>query len=274
MKKTKIAVSLLTMLVLLFVSLLPLSAVFATEGNKDEVKYTVTVPFDVTEEDEEDETNKLEKPEYEDLASRFLTVQPIMIKSMPEVVVENLKVHFSKVYATLAEVWNHGVMFDIVYTVGSTDVAYQTSGSNNLERKIVMNAEHMIKNRANPGALTHELTHAMQAYKDAKYSMKPATSEGGNWIKEGLADYSRFMYDLKAFSLDAYADSQSYTSSYRKTARFFGWLNQNFDTTFLDQFNEALRSEAYTSKIFVKITGKTVDELWQIYAASDHKVTK
>ncbi len=240
----------------------------ASDGNV--VEYTVTIPFTVPEEEEKEEEAK--KPKYEDLASRFLTMDSKVTDAFNTSIISALKKNFSTGYATLADYFNYGIMYNIVYTIDNdTGVAYQTSGRNSMEKKIAMNAQYFKTNRSDIGALTHELTHSVQCYKDAKYGATPS-AEGGNWVCEGMTDWSRYMFDSGSFSLPSYSSSQSYTDSYRVTARFFIWVNENVESTFIEQFNEALKCEAYSSRIFVKITGKTIDELWQMYADSDHKI--
>lgn len=264
MKRKSLLVSLIALMLSLS-ALLVTVFVFA-EGKTKE--YTVTVPFEVVED------APAKKPDYENLADRFLTIeQPVKDEFTPAMVNTLIK-NFSRVYPTLAEKFNHGVMFNIVYTLADQEsAAYETAGRNAWERMIAMNPSYFMKNRNDLGALTHELTHAMQVYKDARYGA-PNTAEGGSWITEGIADWSRYNYDFQRFDLPAYSSSQKYTDSYRITARFFAWVDLNVDTTFMDQFNEALRTERYTSKLFEKVTGHSLEELWAMYAESDHAVTK
>ncbi len=267
MKKTRtVRIVVLVSLVLTAAALLGLSAVFAAS---DPAGLTETVPFEVPVTEEE---KKPQKPAYEDLAAKFLTMDQAVTEAYPANMVKNLERNFSRVYATLADYFNYGVMYDIVYTIDEqTSAAYQTGGRTPLEKKIAMNASYFRANPGDLGALTHELTHALQSYKDSKYGAANSAN-GGSWLTEGVADFSRYTFDLTSFSLPAYSSSQKYTDSYRVTARFYLWLNKNVDPTFMEQFNEGLKCEAYTSGLFVKITGKTVDELWQMYAESDHAI--
>lgn len=247
-----------------------------TERDGKEVnEYEISVPFEVDIDSlyAKDEEEQPVKPEYEDIASKFLTMDALIRNEFNGAFMDVLESDFSKVYVKLAEYFNYGIMYDVVYTIDpDTDAAaYQTAGRNPLEKKIALNPNYFKANRNDFGVLTHELTHTVQEYRDARYSA-PNTSEGGNWITEGITDWSRYTFDRYPFSLPSYSASQSYTDSYRVTARFFLWIDQNIDDTFLEQFNEGLKCEVYTSKLFTKITGKTLDELWSLYAASDHRV--
>lgn len=267
MKKRTLRLTLAALLLLSLIVIFTLTAHADGEGS-DKVPYTATVPFEVV----EDPVPK--KPAYEDLASRFLTIESPVKERFTDRMVTTLINNFSRVYPTLAETFNHGVMFNIVYTLDEQNsAAYETGGRNALERMIAMNPDYFMQNQNDLGALTHELTHAMQVYRDSKYGAAN-TANGGSWITEGIADWSRYNFDLQLFSLPNYSGSQKYTDSYRVTARFFAWVDLNVDTTFMEQFNEALRTEPYSAQFFKRITGKTLDELWQMYAESNHAVSK
>ncbi|WP_211330008.1 basic secretory protein-like protein [Deminuibacter soli] len=107
--------------------------------------------------------------------------------------------------------------------------------------------------------VTHEVMHIVQAYP----SYNPV------WLIEGIADYARYTYGVAnaaaGWSLPAYSSSQSYTDSYRVTARFLVWIQQHGYPQIVDNLNSALHSGTYTSNTWVTLTGKTVDQLWQQY---------
>ena len=105
------------------------------------------------------------------------------------------------------------------------------------------------------GLLTHELTHAVQAY--------PSPNPG--WFTEGLADYARALYGPKVqpgWELPPKLDSrQNYTDSYRTTARFLQWLDTKHPGT-VDKLHRKMQERAFAVEDFKKLTGKTVEELW------------
>jgi hypothetical protein len=105
------------------------------------------------------------------------------------------------------------------------------------------------------GLLTHELTHAVQAY--------PSPNPG--WFTEGLADYARALYGPKVqpnWELPPKLDSrQNYTDSYRTTARFLQWLDAKYPGT-VDKLHRKIQERAFAVEDFKKLTGKTVEELW------------
>ena len=247
-------------------------AVFAEEAAQG---LTATVPFEVKDEDLLLE-KPASKPKVEDVADKFLTLEADVTSYYTASAIKRMKEHFNRIYPVLCEEFNYGVMWDVRYKLDDSNdeyVAYQIGGSRDTEKIIAMNPTHFKKTQTDYSTLTHELTHAVQSYRDAKYG-PDNSANGGEWLTEGVADYSRYLIDPTPFQLPAYSANQSYTDSYRVTARFFVWLDQKYDTTFMNQFNEGLKTEVYTQKLFVKITGKTIDELWAIYAASDHSVSK
>lgn len=105
------------------------------------------------------------------------------------------------------------------------------------------------------GLLTHELTHAVQAY--------PSPNPG--WFTEGLADYARALYGPKVqpgWELPPKLDSrQNYTDSYRTTARFLQWLDTKHPGT-VDKLHRKMQERAFAIEDFKGLTGKTVEELW------------
>lgn len=213
------------------------------------------------------------KVETEDLASRFLIFSEEAQKNFGDRMSAALIAGFNSVYPNLVETWCHGVYKDVIYIPNlDTDVAYTTSGSHSLEKEVDINYKYLTAiNEVD--AVTHELTHVCQDYIDAKYG-DPMSAEGGSWIVEGMTDYSRYMFGIYpgGFALPAYSDNSSYTDSYRVTARFFLWLDQNVLPTFTEEFNEYLRSSSYRSSMFSDLTGYTLDELWQMYSDDSGRI--
>lgn len=110
--------------------------------------------------------------------------------------------------------------------------------------------------------VTHEVMHIVQAY--------PGGSLG--WLTEGIADYTRYAMGINnqqgKWALPDYKAGQSYTNSYRITARFLAWLEQNGYPKIVNEMDAALRAHAYTPELWKQKTGKTLDELWAAYTAN------
>ena len=109
--------------------------------------------------------------------------------------------------------------------------------------------------------VTHEVMHLVQSY---------SSGASPGWLTEGIADYARHKYGVDnaggGWSLPDYSSSQSYTNSYRVTARFLAWLEKNVKSTVVDELNSAIRAKSYSVDTWSQITGKTVDQLWQSYS--------
>lgn len=120
---------------------------------------------------------------------------------------------------------------------------------------VTVSVDWMRRNPNDLGLLTHELTHAVQAY--------PSAEPG--WFTEGLADYARKLYgpkDQPGWSLPTQlTEKQSYKDSYRTTARFLVWLEEKHPGA-VDKLHRRMQDRAYTPDDWKTFTGSTVDELW------------
>lgn len=105
------------------------------------------------------------------------------------------------------------------------------------------------------GLLTHELTHAVQAYPDSN----------PGWLTEGIADYARKRYGPEkqpGWNFPARLTArQSYTNSYGVTARFLVWVDEKHPGT-VDTLHRRMQDREFDLADFQTATGKTVDELW------------
>jgi len=109
--------------------------------------------------------------------------------------------------------------------------------------------------------VTHEVMHLVQSY---------GRSTNPGWLTEGIADYVRYKYGVNnkagKWSLPDYKVTQSYTNSYRVTARFLVWLEQKADKKIVDKLDNACRLHIYIPEIWKQITGNSLDELWDKYS--------
>ncbi|HEY5391744.1 MAG TPA: basic secretory protein-like protein [Hanamia sp.] len=124
-----------------------------------------------------------------------------------------------------------------------------------------VNPEWFHKHPQDVDVVTHEVMHIVQGY---NWNGVPG------WITEGIADFVRNEYGVNNkeadWTLPDYNSRQNYTNAYRVTARFFIWLQQNYDKKLVQELNIAAREKTYTSAFWENKTGKTVDQLWNIYA--------
>ncbi len=102
------------------------------------------------------------------------------------------------------------------------------------------------------GAIVHETTHVVQAYRGR-----------GNpsWLVEGVADYVRFFKFEPQKRRKPNARTARYDASYQTTADFLGYVTEKYDTELVVKLNQAMRSGQYKEELFKDLTGKTVQEL-------------
>ena len=138
----------------------------------------------------------------------------------------------------------------LVFDKGLTVPAY-CSGA-----EIHVSVEWLTQHPEDVALLTHELTHAVQAY----------PPNGPSWMTEGIADYARLIYGPKVqpgWALPArLTQKQSYRNSYRITARFLQWLDEKHPGT-VDKLHRLMQEGTFKLEAFQTMTGKTADELWQ-----------
>ncbi|MFI5378343.1 MAG: basic secretory protein-like protein [Tepidisphaerales bacterium] len=108
------------------------------------------------------------------------------------------------------------------------------------------------------GAVIHEQVHVVQQYRGR-----------GNpgWLVEGIADYIRwFKYEpVPAGTRPRNPDRAKYTDSYRTTAGFLNYVVTTHDKEIVKKLNAAMRQGKYKPEVWKEYTGKTVDELWDLY---------
>lgn len=122
--------------------------------------------------------------------------------------------------------------------------------------RLTISIDWMTKHPDDIGLLTHELTHAVQQY--------PKSDPG--WLTEGIADYARHLYGPQpqpGWELPKrLTDRQSYTNSYRVTARFLLWLDEAYPGS-VDKLHGRMQEQKFKLDDFKTATGKDVDTLWK-----------
>lgn len=165
--------------------------------------------------------------------------------------------NFFAVYPKLISRFNLNATNNVVFQMDTAYVGVAAAGGG----KVTYSASYYRSNAKDIDVVTHEVMHLVQAY--------PAGA-GPGWITEGIADYVRYKYGIDnasaGWSLPAFASSQSYTNSYRITARFLVWLENHVKTSIVNELDNTMRLKTYSANTWKDITGKTVDELWQSYS--------
>lgn len=166
---------------------------------------------------------------------------------------------FFDVYPRLAKTYNKKADKEVVFSI---DTAYKGVAATGGGR-IVYNPDWFKKHPGDIDVVTHEVMHIVQNY---------GNSTGPGWLTEGIADYVRFKFGVDNpganWSLTPFKPTQSYKNAYRITARFLNWLEMNGNKGIVAKLDSAMRDHTYTDASWKNITGKTVDELWEAYAAN------
>jgi hypothetical protein len=114
------------------------------------------------------------------------------------------------------------------------------------------------------GSLVHEAVHVVQQYGYARrHNPHPADNPG--YLVEGIADYIRwFKYEPQSKGAEITERGlarANYDNSYRVTANFLNWVSEKYDKDIVPQLNAAMREGNYSTNLWVKGTGKTVEQL-------------
>lgn len=164
---------------------------------------------------------------------------------------------FFAVYPKLVKAYNKNAKKEVIFVV---DTAYKAVAEASGGR-ILFSAGYMKAHPTDVDIVTHEGMHVVQEY---------GYGSGPVWLTEGIADYVRYKlgYDNvgSKWTLPAFSSSQSYKNSYRITARFFVWLEENVKKDLIKTLDDQLRRKAYTQQSWVDLTGKSLDQLWDDYA--------
>jgi hypothetical protein len=164
---------------------------------------------------------------------------------------------FFTVYPQEVKRFNRDASKKIVFII---DPSYDgvAAASNSIIR---CNPEWMKKHPEDIDVITHEAMHVVQAYHKGHTP---------GWLTEGIADYVRYKYGVNnekgGWQLPTLKPDHHYTSAYRVTARFLVWVEEHVDRKIVDKMNAAAYKGEYKDALWVEYTGKTVDQLWEMYA--------
>ena len=216
------------------------------------------------------------------LADRYLKFSEGSKKLLPQKAVDLLIDAFNKVYADICNFFNNGELLDVIITVKPehgilpsqfvllvTKTDYGVEVAKWEEQHIEFSSYERIFQKQPDDIdfndidfITHELVHVAQ---NSKYAYPI-------WINEGLADYGRAkfgLYDEKGgwYIPKATGDKnkKQYEFGYTIAAGFFIWIEENIDKTLPQDLNYTIKAGKYNDSYFIEKTGKTVDELWEMY---------
>ncbi len=177
----------------------------------------------------------------------------------PVIQKELIETYF-KVFPTLVSTFNPKTTHQVLFV---TDTAYKgvAEASGN---RILFSTTYMNAHPTDIDIVTHEGMHLVQGY---------GYGSGPVWLTEGIADFIRYRYGVdnigskwKLPELTEKQNEKKYENSYRVTARFFEWIDQKVKPGLIIEMDKELRNKTYTKDTWVKLSGKSIDELWDEYA--------
>ena len=170
---------------------------------------------------------------------------------------------FFAVYPVLRKTFNEKARKEVLFVI---DTAYKGVAAAS-DGRIIFSAKYMKDHPTDIDIVTHEGMHVVQGY---------GYGSGPVWLTEGVADYVRYKFGYdnvgSKWYLPAYNAKQQYTNSYRITARFFVWLEQNVQPGIITKIDDLLRKKEYSLESWKNLTGKTLDELWTDYSKNSDKI--
>ena len=130
-------------------------------------------------------------------------------------------------------------------------------------REITVSSRYIKARPDDFGLVIHETTHVAQAY--------PRVREV--WAMEGMTDWIRYFVTepRSRNSWRVNTERSKYTDSYGVTATFFEWLVENKDPEFIKKIHKVFRSRQSVEKFVVEEYGKTCQELWDEFIASQEE---
>jgi hypothetical protein len=185
----------------------------------------------------------------------------------PVIKKELIETYF-KVFPVLVSTFNDKTTHEVLFV---TDTAYKgvAEASGN---RILFSTNYMNAHPTDVDVVTHECMHLVQGY---------GYGSGPVWLTEGIADFIRYKYGVdnigsKWFLPDfnAQQNEKKYENSYRITARFFEWIDQKVKPGLIIQLDKELRNRTYNQDTWARLSGKTIDELWDDYAKNPELTLK
>lgn len=165
--------------------------------------------------------------------------------------------HFFKVYPIMVEFLNPNALKQLVVTLDPDmdGIAHAING------EIFINAAWFMEKPEHIDVITHEGTHIVQDYKKSAL-----------FLQEGIPDFLRHKTGLpnveSTWNIGPYSQSHSLASGYTPASRFLVWLDDRIEKGIVLDADKACRAGTYTPKFWWTRTGRSVDELWDLYAAN------
>jgi hypothetical protein len=189
----------------------------------------------------------------------FISKDPLLDPLLRQKLIDT----YFEIYPTLVKTFNDKSTHDVMFVIDTAYKAVAEASGN----RILFSAAYLKAHPTDIDVVTHETMHIVQGY---GYSAGPV------WLTEGIADYVRYQYGVdnvgSKWSLPAFNAKQNYKNSYRITARFFTWLEQNVKPGLVETLDQQLRTHQYTEQSWQGLTGKSIDQLWEEYSKNPDQI--
>ena len=163
---------------------------------------------------------------------------------------------FFEVYPKEARRFNVSTSRKVTFTIDPSYNGVAETG----EDRVRYNPRWLKEHPEDIDVVTHEVMHIVQDY---RYPVP-------GWLTEGIADYARYVYGVNNlrgnWKLPEFKATQHYTDAYRVTARFLLWIEKKKYRGIVDSLDKAARDGKYTFQLWAKLTGESVDQLWEDYS--------
>lgn len=197
---------------------------------------------------------RLQVADLSSAGSRIFFAEVDASKALPDAVLSVMKTLY-----TPRTVPRH-VRSVTLYLDDMDGVAY-TKGSDldDDHKEIHFSTNHIFNSRARArseilGVIVHEMVHCFQ------YNGKGQCPGG---LIEGIADYVRLRADLAPPHWRK--GGEKWDEGYQTTGYFLAWIEETYGAGSIYKINASMRDQEYNEKIFVDVTGKSVQELWELY---------
>lgn len=161
---------------------------------------------------------------------------------------------FFDVYPMMVAYINPDAQKEVMVTIDPAydGAAYASNGA------IVIGAAFINDKPINIDVITHEVTHIIQFYKRSPHFMQ-----------EGLPDFVRHMIKTRSaettWTIGPFNSQKYLYDGYTPASRFLIWVDNRIEKGIVLDADKTCRAGTYTPKFWWNRTGRSIEQLWDIY---------